>query len=201
MLGSVGSGDRPTVLPNLGWCKRPCPSGTAHGVLGIRIDDGMLSRVTKSTVRIRPADPREGERLRGIAIASKGHWGYERDRVRRWAAAGDFSPAGLGTKEVFVAEIDGQAVAWAAMIPQGDVCRLEDLWVEPASIGTGIGTQLFVHCVERARELGATRLEWEAEPNAIGFYERMGARHLRDGPLSSWGRTLSIMGIDLETDS
>ena len=24
------------------------------------------------------------------------------------------------------------------------------------------------------------RMEWEAEPNALGFYERMGGRYLRD---------------------
>ena len=35
------------------------------------------------------------------------------------------------------------------------------------------------------------RMEWEAEPNALGFYERMGGRYLRDSdPRSKWGRTL-----------
>ena len=48
---------------------------------------------------------------------------------------------------------------------------------------------------EHARQLGAGGLEWEAEPNALGFYEKMGARYLRDST-SEWGRTLSVMGID-----
>jgi hypothetical protein len=39
-------------------------------------------------------------------------------------------------------------------------------------------------------------LEWEAEPNALEFYEKMGARRLRDST-SEWGRTLSVMGVDL----
>jgi hypothetical protein len=47
-------------------------------------------------MRIRPVALDEGERLREIAIAAKGSWGYDLDRVRDWAAMGDFSPAGLG---------------------------------------------------------------------------------------------------------
>jgi hypothetical protein len=47
-----------------------------------------------------------------------------------------------------------------------------------------------------AELVGATRLEWEAEPNAVGFYEKMGGRHIGDR-MSSWGRMLSVMGVDL----
>jgi hypothetical protein len=41
------------------------------------------------------------------------------------------------------------------------------------------------------------RLEWEAEPNTIGFYEKMVGSYRRDGEQTSWGRTLSIMGVEL----
>ena len=68
--------------------------------------------------RIRVADPGEGERLREIAIAAKGYWGYDPQRVRDWAAMVDFSPAGLGRKKVFVVEVEGRAAGWAALIDQ-----------------------------------------------------------------------------------
>jgi GNAT superfamily N-acetyltransferase len=138
----------------------------------------------------RAADPREGERLREIAVAAKSYWGYELDRVREWAAAGDFSPEGLRQRDVHVAEVDGRPIGWAAVIPSGEVCWLDDLWVESEWIGTGVGSLLFRHAARRGRELGASRMEWEAEPNAIGFYERMGARHLRDSEPSAWGRVI-----------
>jgi GNAT superfamily N-acetyltransferase len=121
-------------------------------------------------------------------MAAKSHWGYELEWVRRWAAAGDFSAEAL-RGEVFVAEADGRAVAWAALVPRGGgVVWLDDLWVEPAWMGTGIGSRLFRHAVERARQLGGERLEWEAEPHAVGFYARMGGRFLRVVP---------VMGLDL----
>jgi GNAT superfamily N-acetyltransferase len=125
-------------------------------------------------VQIRMAAPDEGERLREIAIAAKGHWGYDADRVREWAAVGDFSPAGLLKKNVYVAAIDGNAVGWAATIGRGDVWWLDDLWIEPKWMGKGIGSRLFRHVAAHGRRERAVRMEWEAEPNAVGFYERMG---------------------------
>ena len=46
--------------------------------------------------------------------------------------------------------------------------------------------------------LGAKRLEWEAEPNAIGFYEKMGGRYVRESEQTEWGRRLSVMGVELD---
>lgn len=149
-----------------------------------------------AAVVIRSGKPNEGARLKEIAIAAKGFWGYEPDRVRQWADAGDFSPQRLGRLIVFVAESEGRAIGWSSLIRRGDVGWLEDLWIEPEWIGKGIGAVLFRHTAAHARELGATRLEWEAEPNAIGFYEKMGARYLRDS-VSEWGRTLWVMGVDI----
>jgi GNAT superfamily N-acetyltransferase len=147
-------------------------------------------------LRIRPPRPDEGERLREIAVAAKAHWGYEHEGVARWAAQGDFSPEGLRAKEFLLAEVDGAAVAFASLIP-GEVAVLDDLWVEPAAMRRGVGRALFAAAAARAAELGGRSLEWEAEPHAVGFYERMGARHLRDSGPSEWGRILPVMGIDL----
>jgi GNAT superfamily N-acetyltransferase len=135
-------------------------------------------------------------RLKEIAVVSKAHWGYELERVREWADRGDFSGETLQKLEVFVAEVEGGTIAWASVEPRDDTAWLADLWVEPDWIGKGVGAQLFRCAAEYARAIGARTLEWEAEPNALGFYAKMGGRHLRDGT-SEWGRTLSVMGLDL----
>jgi len=142
---------------------------------------------------IRPPHPDEGERLREIATAAKAHWGYPPEQVEDWAADADFTTG----KEVLVAEEDGRAVAFASLIGRGAVIVLDDLWVEPEEMGKGVGGELFRRAADRAKELGARTLEWEAEPNAVGFYERMGARYLRDSPPTEWGRILPVMGIEL----
>ena len=128
------------------------------------------------------------ERLREIAFRAKAHWGYDPRRVREWAEGIDVDDG-----RVLLVEDD----AWASLVPGGEVCVLEDLWVDPAAMGRGLGRRLFEQACARARELGATRLEWEAEPNAVGFYERMGATYVRPSEPSEWGRVLDVMGIDL----
>jgi GNAT superfamily N-acetyltransferase len=149
------------------------------------------------TVEIRRVRPDEGPRLKEIAIAAKSVWGYERERVERWADDGDFSPQGLAELVAFVAEADGQTVGWASLRLPEDPAWLDDLWVEPVWMGTGVGALLFRHAAAHARSLGCRRLEWEAEPNAVGFYERMGAHYVRDSKPSAWGRIIPIMGLDL----
>jgi GNAT superfamily N-acetyltransferase len=147
---------------------------------------------------IRRARPGEGERLREIAIAAKAYWGYELERVVEWANGGDYSDEGLRTRDVYVAELEGRAVAWAALVRKSDVDSwLDDLWVEPDAIGRGVGTALFRHVTERAKELGATRLVWEAEPNAVGFYEKLGARPTGYENLGSWGGKIPVLELDL----
>ena len=53
---------------------------------------------------------------------------------------------------------------------------LDNFFLVPASIGTGVGRVMWDQAVDRAKAQGAKRLTLEADPNAAGFYERMGAR-------------------------
>ena len=55
---------------------------------------------------------------------------------------------------------------------------LEDLFVEPALRGHGIGQALLVHLAQLAVARGCGRFEWSVldwNESAIGFYQRMGA--------------------------
>jgi GNAT superfamily N-acetyltransferase len=148
-------------------------------------------------VAVRQGREEDFSRLREIAVDAKAHWGYDRARVEDWALQGDFEPESMRERLVYVAEAESEPVGWAALIPRGEVGWLEDLWVEPAWIGRGVGRLLFEHVADRARELGAKRLEWEAEPNATGFYERMGAAYIRDSEVTEWGRVLDVLGVEL----
>jgi GNAT superfamily N-acetyltransferase len=149
-------------------------------------------------VQIRRLAARDSnERLRRIAVAAKAHWGYPRERVLEWAAKGDFAAETLGRLEIWVAQEGREIAGWASLVPGDEVAWLEDLWVEPPWMRRGVGSALFAAVADEARRRGAARLEWEAEPNAIGFYRRMGGRYVRDSPRTEWGRVLQIMGVDL----
>jgi GNAT superfamily N-acetyltransferase len=110
----------------------------------------------------------------------------------------DFSRPAVVENEIYVAEVGGNVIAWAALVARHDVWWLDDLWVAPAAMGKGVGRRLFEHIADRARALGGpTRMEWQAEPNSVGFYEKVGGRYVRDSEPTSWGRVLPIMAVDL----
>ena len=63
---------------------------------------------------------------------------------------------------------------------------LEDLFVRPEWRGRGIGKQLMVHLAQIAVSRGCGRMEWAVldwNESAIGFYERIGARVLKEWQL------------------
>jgi len=146
-----------------------------------------------AVITVRAARAADEERLRELTFESKAHWGYDRDLVRSWADGLSFP----GDCERWVAEADGELLAWAGLTPPADgIAVLDHLWVDPAAMGRGLGSRLFRLTADRARELGAERLEWSAEPNALGFYEKLGGRKLRDH-VTEWGRLAPWMGLDL----
>jgi GNAT superfamily N-acetyltransferase len=148
-------------------------------------------------VRIRPVEPRDAGRLREIFTAAKGSWGYDPALVGEAAADLDVSPEALKAREIYVADVGGKPVGFVSLIARPDACLLDDLWVDPAWIGRGIGRLLFNHATDCAREAGAPRLEWESDPNAVGFYEKMGGKYLRDSQPTIWGRVVPVMGLEL----
>jgi GNAT superfamily N-acetyltransferase len=149
--------------------------------------------VGSAVVTVRAARAADQDRLRELTLESKAHWGYDRDYVRRWAEGLSFA----SEQERWVGEVDGVIVAWAGLVPPVDgVAVLDDLWVDPAWMRQGLGSRLFRHAAERARELGAARLEWGAERHALGFYEKMGGRFLRSH-VTEWGREGRWYGMEL----
>lgn len=95
-----------------------------------------------------------------------------------------------------VAEESGKALGYAIVRVDGREAFLRDLFVEPAHFRTGVGRALFLESVRYARERGAVTLKLFGDPNAIGFYKRLGMRKVGDEPsIIGDGRMLPIMSI------
>lgn len=148
-------------------------------------------------MRSRSAERSDVERLHEITVAAKAHWGHDLAWVVNWVAAGDFASVAVARGDAWLVEIDGAIAGWSALQLRGDVAWLEDLWVDPPYMGRGVGRTLFRDATARATAAGARRLEWEADLDAVGFYERMGARRVRNSGVTELGRILPIMAVDL----
>src|SRR5258708_2775424 len=129
-------------------------------------------------MQILRASPEDAATLTDIAFAAKRHWGYPEEWIENWRDALTITPEFIASHEAYLARIEDRAVGFYAFVaPEGnDRVALQHLWVSPEMMGQGIGRSLFRHAVERAGELGFQKLEIESDPNAEGFYLRMGAK-------------------------
>ena len=96
---------------------------------------------------------------------------------------------GKPVAECVVGEVDGSVVAFALFFTNFSTflakpgLYLEDLYVQPAQRGTGLGKALLEHLGRLAVERGCGRFEWcvlDWNENAIAFYEGAGATVMPD---------------------
>ena len=62
-----------------------------------------------------------------------------------------------------------------------------------------MGQELLDALLEKAKAEGHTQVSLSVEKDspAVGFYERMGMRYVRESELGPWGRTSPVMRLDL----
>lgn len=148
-------------------------------------------------VAVREAASEDAKAATEIAFRAKASWGYPREWLAEWKPKLTFSPDYLSWHDGFVAEVDGEPVGIAVLIRTGDTFELGHLWVAPEAQGQGAGRKLLEAVRVRAFERGAEWLRIEADPNAVLFYERMGARAVGEvrAPVCGQDRTLPVMTL------
>lgn len=148
---------------------------------------------------IRRARSDDNERLTQIALSAKRHWGYPERWMEIWSPQLTFTPEYFQENESWVAEIDGDPIAFYTLQDRDGIVWIENLWVMPEYIGKGIGQELFLHAIEMARQRGYKSLQLEADPNAMGFYEKMGMRKIgeRHSEVDGQPRILPLMEMTL----
>ena len=150
-------------------------------------------------IQIRLATPDESEALTNIAHAAKRHWKYPEKWIEQWSSDLTLTPEFIAGNEVFVAVIDGEIAGCCALVLSPSLVELEHMWINPKQMGGGVGRTLFQHATQRAAELGFSELELSADPNAEGFYRRMGAEAIGEVPADMEGqaRVLPRMRVRL----
>src|SRR5829696_4742178 len=147
---------------------------------------------------IRRATPDEAATLTQIALDAKRYWGYPEHWIRHWESDLTISSDFIRDNHVYVAEDDGEIRGFYALCVEGNKAELEHMWVTPSCIGSGVGKELFLDAMERAAALNVGAVELTSDPNAAGFYRRMGATQIgeTDASLEGQSRTLPRLKIE-----
>lgn len=152
-----------------------------------------------ANMSIRRAISRDADALSEIAFSAKAHWKYPARWLELWKPQLTFTAEYFKDNESWVADRDGVPIAFYTLQDKDGIAWIENLWVLPDYIGKGIGKELFLHAAEIARQRGYKSLQLEADPNAMGFYEKMGMRKIgeRQSEVDGQPRILPLMEMTL----
>lgn len=142
----------------------------------------MRQRGHPGTLVIRPAHAAEAEALTELSLRSKALWGYDAAFLARCRSIMTVKGANIETRPHFVAEIEGCIAGFYGFEPESEGVGLDYMFVDPDLTGRGIGRSLWAHAVDTARGLGHQAMIVVSDPNAEGFYLKMGCRRIGTRP-------------------
>ena len=109
---------------------------------------------------------------------AKSYWGYPAQWIELWHNQLTITSAYIAANAVWMSQRLTR-IRWClgfyALTGAGERLNLDHMWVQPQSFGAGVGACPFEHAVAQAQALGARMPEIEADPNAEGFYQKLGA--------------------------
>jgi GNAT superfamily N-acetyltransferase len=135
--------------------------------------------------RVRDGRPEEQRELTRLCVHATMHSGYDDGFIDRAMPGLTITVPLITGGCVQVAEDKSGAVVGVVAVTttmlQG-IALLYGIYVDPSSWKRGVGRLLFEAAVARTKALKAGALMIYAEPSAEGFYKRMGAVRIGEGP-------------------
>lgn len=127
-------------------------------------------------VHVRAGKFGEEAYLSDLAIRSKAYWGYSLEFLDACRPHLKIDSTYLKDWPVYVLEKDSVIIGFYSLKTIKNENRLDQLWIEPNFIRNGFGKILFAHAISTAKTLGWNSLRLAGEPDAVVFYEKMGAK-------------------------
>ena len=143
--------------------------------------------------------PEDAKELTKVLIASKKHWGYPDEWFDLWKNELFITPESIRSREFCVGRNEKEVIFIYSIRPISEKkYELEDCWVAPQYIGKGYGRILFEQLKETMESLDCNKLVIVSDPNAEGFYLRMGAIRIGEKPSKPKGRVLPILEYEIK---
>ena len=146
-------------------------------------------------VSIKKVVIQDANRLTTIAITAKRYWGYPEAWIQLWTSGLTITTTFIESNELFKAVYQDKILGFCALVFKEDKVEIEHCWVAPAYIGHGIGQQLIEYALVFISKKAIQKVEVVSDPNAIGFYEKMGFKQIGTYQSQPNNRLLPLMSL------
>ncbi|MGH0517972.1 GNAT family N-acetyltransferase [Bacillus toyonensis] len=131
-------------------------------------------------MQIREAALAEADELSELALHSKATWNYSEEFILSCKADLTITEEYIKYNFVYVLEKNNMKIGFFSFLRNENA--LDFLYIHPRYKGKGYGKILWKFVIEKANELGIKRFTIDSDPNAKGYYLKMGAKLIGETP-------------------
>jgi len=148
-------------------------------------------------MKVREALLNEANELSELALNSKATWDYSEEFILACKEDLTITEAYIVNNYVYVLENQGVKIGFFSFLRKEEDA-LDFLYLHPNYKGKGYGKLLWQSVVERAANLGIKRFTIDSDPNAKGYYMKMGAKLIGETPSTVFkNRILPLLQYDV----
>lgn len=148
-------------------------------------------------MQVRKATIDDINALSELAYKSKAYWGYSKDFLDKCIDDLTVTVNDIESNPVYVMEIHHNMVGFFNFELSTE--KLDALFIDPDFIGKGIGKLLWKNLLNIAKDLDMKQFTLDSDPNAEGFYLKMGAKKIGSIPSSFFtDRSLPLLQVEVE---
>ncbi|MBZ4224233.1 GNAT family N-acetyltransferase [Bacillus wiedmannii] len=147
-------------------------------------------------MKIRNALLSEANELSELALHSKATWNYSEAFILACKEDLTITDEYIKNNFVYVLENDNTKIGFFSFLRNDNA--LDFLYIHPRYKGKGYGKILWEYVLEKVNELGIKSFTIDSDPNAKGFYLKMGAKLIGETPSTVFeDRLLPLLRYDV----
>jgi len=147
-------------------------------------------------MKIRKALLSEANELSEFALHSKATWNYSKEFILACKEDLTITEEYIKNNFVYVLENDNTMIGFFSFLRNENA--LDFLYIHPRYKGKGYGKILWEYVIQQANELGIKSFTIDSDPNAKGFYLKMGAKLIGETPSTVFeDRLLPLLKYDV----
>ncbi|MFP3378580.1 GNAT family N-acetyltransferase [Bacillus sp. SIMBA_069] len=147
-------------------------------------------------MKIRKVLLSEANELSEFALHSKATWNYSEEFILACKEDLTITEEYIKNNFVYVLENDNTMIGFFSFLRNENA--LDFLYIHPRYKGKGYGKILWEYVIQQANELGIKSFTIDSDPNAKGFYLKMGAKLIGETPSTVFeDRLLPLLKYDV----